>query len=124
MKCSLMFPVFLKRLLVFPILLFSSISLHFSLKKVFLSLLVILWTSAFSWVCLSLSLAFHFLSFFSYLFVKPHQATILASCVSFCGGWFQSLPPVQTYRSLYKLTCIVLQAFCPPNLPCMHECLI
>ena len=44
--------VFLKRSLVFPILLFSSISLHYSLKKAFLA---ILWNSAFSWVYLSLS---------------------------------------------------------------------
>ena len=46
-------PIFLKRSLVFPILLFSSISLHCSLKKAFLSLLAILWNSAFSWVYLS-----------------------------------------------------------------------
>ena len=47
--------IFLKRSLVFPILLFSSISLHWSLRKVFLSLLVILWNSAFKWVYLSFS---------------------------------------------------------------------
>ena len=47
--------VFLKRSLVFPILLFSSISLHWSLRKAFLSLLAILWNSAFRWVYLSLS---------------------------------------------------------------------
>ena len=47
--------VFLKRSLVFPILLFFSISLHWSLRKAFLSLLAILWNSAFSWVYLSLS---------------------------------------------------------------------
>ena len=46
---------FLKRSLVFPILLFSSISLHWSLRKAFLSLLVILWNSAFRWVYLSFS---------------------------------------------------------------------
>ena len=44
-------PVFLKRSLVFPILLFSSMSLHCSLKMAFLSLLAILWNSVFSWVC-------------------------------------------------------------------------
>ena len=38
--------IFLKRSLVFPILLFSSISLHWSLRKAFLSLLAILWNSA------------------------------------------------------------------------------
>ena len=39
--------IFLKRSLVFPILFFSSISLHWSLRKAFLSLLAILWNSAF-----------------------------------------------------------------------------
>jgi len=43
-------PVILKRSLVFPILLFSSSSLHCSLKKAFFFLLAILWNSAFSWV--------------------------------------------------------------------------
>ena len=55
MKCSLGISVFLKRSLVFPILLFSSISLHWSLRKAFLSLLAILWNSAFKWVYLSFS---------------------------------------------------------------------
>ena len=55
MKCSLGISDFLKRSLLFPILLFSSISLHCSLKKAFLSLLAILWNSAFSWVCAVLS---------------------------------------------------------------------
>ena len=41
------------RSLVFPVLLFSSISLHWSLRKAFLSLLAILWNSAFKWVYLS-----------------------------------------------------------------------
>ena len=51
-----MFPwYFLKRSLVFPILLFSSISLHCLFKKAFLSLLAILWNSAFTWVYLSFS---------------------------------------------------------------------
>ena len=44
----LMFPVFLKRSLVFPLLLFSSIFKHCSLKKAFLSLLAIFWNSAFN----------------------------------------------------------------------------
>ena len=47
--------IFLKRSLVFPILLFSSISLHWSLRKSFLCLLDILWNSAFKWVYLSFS---------------------------------------------------------------------
>ena len=47
--------IFLKRSLVFLILLFSSISLHWSLRKAFLSLLAILWNSAFKWEYLSFS---------------------------------------------------------------------
>ena len=43
--------IFLKRSLVFPILLFPSISLHWSLRKA-LSLLAFLWNSAFKWVYL------------------------------------------------------------------------
>ena len=41
--------------LVFPILLFSSISLHWSLRKAFLSLLAILWNFAFTCLYLSFS---------------------------------------------------------------------
>ena len=51
----LMFPFFLKRSLVFPLLLFSSIIEHCSLKKAFLSLLAIFWNFVFHWLCLSLS---------------------------------------------------------------------
>ena len=68
--------IFLKRSLVFPILLFSSISLHWSLRKAFLSLLAILWNSAFRCLYLSFSpllftslpftaFSFHFFSVFS-----------------------------------------------------------
>ena len=49
-------PVFLKRSQVFPILLFSSISLHCSVKNVFLSVLAILWNYALRWVYLFFSL--------------------------------------------------------------------
>ena len=45
-KFPLVSPIFLKRSLVFPIPFFSSISLHGSLRKAFLSLLAILWNSA------------------------------------------------------------------------------
>ena len=55
--------IFLKRSLVFPPFC-SSISLHCSLKKAFLSLLAILWNSAFKWAYLYFSL----LSFTSLLF--------------------------------------------------------
>ena len=48
-------PIFLKISLVFSVLLFSSISLHWSLKKAFLHHLAILWNSVVSWVYLSFS---------------------------------------------------------------------
>ena len=48
--------IFLKRSLGFPILFFPSISLHWSLRKAFLSLLAILWNSAFKWEYLYFSL--------------------------------------------------------------------
>ena len=74
--------IFLKRSLVFPILLFASIYLHCSLKKAFLSLLAILWNSAFRWVYLSFSP----LPFTSLLFTaicKVSQTAILLFCISF-----------------------------------------
>ena len=55
MRCSWVSVIFLKWSLVFPIVLFSSISLHWSLRKAFLSLLPILWNSAFEWIYLSFS---------------------------------------------------------------------
>ena len=54
-KMSPWYLIFLKRSLIFPILLFPSNSLHWSLRKAFLSLLAILWNSAFKWVYLSFS---------------------------------------------------------------------
>ena len=65
LNVPLIFPVFLKKSLIFPVLLFSSISLHCSLENAFLPLLSILWNSALSWVYLSLG--FHLSSFLSYL---------------------------------------------------------
>ena len=49
-------PITFNRSLIFPIQLFSFISLHCSLKKAFLCLLANLWNSAFSWVYPSFSL--------------------------------------------------------------------
>ena len=63
--------IFFKTSLVFPILLFSSISLHWSLRKAFLSLLAILWNSLFKWVYLSFSP----LPFASLLFSAIYKAS-------------------------------------------------
>ena len=51
----LVFLIFLKRSLLFYTLLFSSISLHWSLRKALLTLLAILWNSAFKQAYLSFS---------------------------------------------------------------------
>ena len=63
--------LFLKGSLVFPVLFFSSISLHWSLRKAFLSLLAILWKCAFR--CLYLS--FSPLLFASLLFTAIYKAS-------------------------------------------------
>jgi len=63
--------IFWRDPLVFPFLWFSSISLHWSLRKVFLSLLAILWNSAFKWVYLS----FYPLPFASLLFTAVCKAS-------------------------------------------------
>ena len=110
-KCSLGISNFLKRSLVFSILLFSSISLHCSSKKAFFSPLAILWNSAFSWVYLSLSP----LPFTSLLFLAICKASSDNHFVILCFfslGWFWSLPPVQCYEPLS----VVLQALCLPDL--------
>ena len=78
MKCSLGISYLLEEISIFPLLLFSSISLHWSLRKAFLSLLGILWNSAFRWVYPSFS---PFLSFASLLFsaiCKPSWDSHLA----------------------------------------------
>ena len=71
---------FLRRPLVFPILLFSSISLHWSLRKGFLSLFAILWNSPFRW--------FH---------VKKHGFTLILSVLS-CETWNAVKPGVSLSR--------------------------
>ena len=77
---ALMFPIFLKRSLVFPLLLFSSIIKQCWLKKPFLSLLAILWSSMFNWMHLSLS---------SLLFTSLHVSTI---CEASSDNCFAFLP--------------------------------
>jgi len=99
----LMFPIFLKRSLVFPLLLFSSIIKHSSLKKLFLSLLAIFLNSAFNRMYVS---SVPCLPFSSSAVCKAPQITTLPSCFSL--GWFCSPPRVQYYGCLS----IVLQAHC------------
>ena len=85
--------ILLKRSLVFPSLLFPSISLHCLLRLSYLSLL-------FSGTLPSVGYIFPFLLcllllFFSQLFVRSPQTATLPSCISFPWGWFWSPPHVQ-----------------------------
>ena len=93
--------IFLKRSLVFCILLFSSISLHYWLKKAFLSLLAILWNSAYRWVYLSLS-PLPFASLFSAVcksFSDNHFAFLHLLCPKLC------LRDLVRYWCTEKLSC-------------------
>ena len=92
--------------------LFSSISLYWSPRKAFLSLLASLWNSAFKWVYLS----FYPLPFTSLLFTTIFKASSdnhLPFCIfSGLGGWSWFLPPVQCHEP----PPIVLQALCLSDL--------
>ena len=91
--------IFLKRSPDCTILLFSSISLHWSLSMTFLCFLAIHWNSAFKWVYLLLSpLPFSFLLFTAIW--RLLQTTILPFCISFPGQWCWPLPPVQCHNPL------------------------
>ena len=100
MKCSLMVSLIFKNTsLVFPILMFASISLHWSPRKAFLSLLAILWNSAFKWEHLSFSP----LPFASPLFsaiCKASSDNLFVFLYLFSSGWSWSLPPVQCHEPL------------------------
>ena len=97
--------IFLKRSLVFPILLLSSSSLHYHQGRLsYLSLLFFGTLHSNEYIfpfllCLSCL-------FFSQLFVSPLQTTIFPFCISFSWRWSWYLPPVQ----FHVPQCIVLQA--------------
>ena len=106
MKCSLGISNFLQENVDFLILLFSSIFLHWSLRKAFLSLFAILWNS----IQMGLSFLFFF-AFTSLLFTaicKASSDNHFAFCISFSWEWSWSLSPVQCHEPVY----IVLQALC------------
>ena len=103
--------IFLKRSRVFPILLFSSISLHWSLRKAFLSLLAILWNSVFR--CLYLS------------FSPLHLASLLFSAIckassdnyfAFLHFFFLGVVLITAFCTNHEPLSIVLQALCLSNL--------
>ena len=96
--------IFLKRSLVFPILLFSSISCidrwGFLISSCYSLELC-------TQMLISFLLFFAFcFPFFTQLFVRPPQTAILLFCISFPWGWSWSLSPVQCH----KPPSIILQA--------------
>ena len=99
--------IFLKSSLVFPILLFLSISLHCLLRKAFYLSLLFFGTLHSDGYIFPFLLCLSFL-FFSQPFIRPPQTTILPFWISFSWGWFWSPPLVQCYEPLS----IVLQALC------------
>ena len=84
---------------MFPILLFSSISLHWSLRKSFLSLLVFFGTLHSNGYIFPFLLCF-LLLFFSQLFVRPPLSAILLFCISFSWGLSWSRSPLQCHEPL------------------------
>ena len=90
-NASLVSLVLFKRSLVFPILLFSSISFHCSLRNVFLSLLDIIWNSTFRWVSVFFSFVFCFSSFLSYLGGFLRQPFYLFAFLLLGNGFDHSL---------------------------------
>ena len=103
--------IFLKRSLVFHILLFSSISLHWSLRKALFSLLDIIQNSAFKEVYLSFS-PLPFTARFYSTISKASSDKCLPFCISISWAWSWSLPPIQCHESLS----LVLQALCLSDL--------
>ena len=110
--------IFLKRSLVFPILSFSSFSLHWSLRKAFSSLVVILWNSAFRWNIFIFLLGLSLL-FFPRPFVRFPQTTSLHFCIYFGGNDFDHhllsnhKPPSIDLQALYQIeslksVCLIL----------------
>ena len=71
--------------------------LRWSLRKVFFSLLAILWNSAFRCLYLSLS-PLLFTSLLFTVFVRPSQTAILLFCISFPWGWSWFLSPVPCHE--------------------------
>ena len=63
MKCSFSISCFNEEISSLSHILLSSISLNWSLRKAFLSLLAVLWNSAFRWIYFSFSLTFASLLF-------------------------------------------------------------
>jgi len=88
--------IFLKRSLVFPILLFSS--LYIDRWRRLSDLFLLFFGTLHSDVYIFLFFLCFSLLFFSQLIVRPPQTAILLFCISFPWGWSWSLSPVQCHE--------------------------
>ena len=95
--------IFLRRSLAFPIPLFPFISLHWWLRKAFLSLLAILRNSVFRSYIFPFLLCF-LLLFFSQLYVRPPQTAILKLTILLCMESFNILWHCLSFGLEWKLT--------------------
>ena len=116
--------IFLKRSLFIPILLFSSISLHCSLRKTFLSLLAILWNSTFRQIYVSSaplplpSLLFsaiykassdnHF-AFLHFFFLGMVLITAFVQCHEPLSIVLQTLYQIESLDSICHLHCKIIR---------------
>ena len=93
----LVYIIFLKRSLVFPILLFSSICLHWSLRRLSYLSLLFFGTLPSNGYIFPFLLCFSLFLFLK-LFVRCPQTAIFLFCISFSWGWSWSLSPVQCHE--------------------------
>ena len=107
MKCSHGISNFLQEISSLSHSILSSISLHSSLRKAFLSLFAILWNSAFKWVYLSTSL----LPFASLLFSAIWKASS-DNQFAFLLFFFLGMVLITASCTIHKSPSIVLQALC------------
>ena len=105
--------VFLRRSLVFPILLFFSISLCCSLKKAFLSLLTVFWNSAFRWMYLSFS-PLPFASLFFRVIYKASSVSHFGFlCFFFLGVVLIPISCTVSRTSIYSFQALCLSDLVP-----------
>ena len=103
-KVPLVALIFLKRSLVFPILLFLSLYFFalFTEEGFLISPCYSLELCIQMGISFLFSFAFLSLPFFSQLFVRPPQTTILPFCISFSWRWFWSLPPTDLCPQFFR----------------------
>ena len=104
--------IFLKRSLVFPILLFVSISLLWSLKKAFLSLLLFFGTLHSDAYIFPFLLCFSLL-FFTQLFVRPPQTAILLFAFFSLGMVLLAVSCTVSWTSVHSSSGICLSDLVP-----------